>query len=457
MMKNLTLRNIASACGGEYVGAESALDLCVEGITTDSRQVPEGGLFVAIPGERVDGHDYIPKAEAAGAAAVLSEKELPDAKVPYIRVKSSLQAVKDLAEFYLAGLKIPVVGIAGSVGKTSTKEMVASVLSQKYRVLKTEGNFNNELGLPLTIFRLREEHEIAVLEMGISDFGEMHRLSKIARPQTCILTNIGWCHLENLKTRDGILKAKSEIFDYIRPDGHVILNGDDDKLSTIREVKGIVPRTFGLNPGNEIWADQLESRGLKGISCRIHTPEGDFDAAIPMPGEHMVYNALAAAAAGLYYGLTLEEIRRGIESFETIRGRFRILETGTYTLIDDCYNANPVSMKTSLQALQEGKGRRVAVLGDMGELGENEKDLHREVGAFAGSLSIDALYCGGPLCEYLAEGAREANPELEICWYPGRDRLMVELKRLLKPQDTILIKASHYMGFDKIVNMLREA
>ena len=457
MMKNLTLRNIASACGGEYVGAESGLDLCVEGITTDSRQVPEGGLFVAIPGERVDGHDYIPKAEAAGAAAVLSEKELPDGKVPYIRVKSSLQAVKDLAEFYLAGLKIPVVGIAGSVGKTSTKEMVASVLSQKYRVLKTEGNFNNELGLPLTIFRLREEHEIAVLEMGISDFGEMHRLSKIARPQTCILTNIGWCHLENLKTRDGILKAKSEIFDYIRPDGHVILNGDDDKLSTIREVKGIVPRTFGLNPGNEIWADQLESRGLKGISCRIHTPEGDFDAAIPMPGEHMVYNALAAAAAGLYYGLTLEEIRRGIESFETIRGRFRILETGTYTLIDDCYNANPVSMKTSLQALQEGKGRRVAVLGDMGELGENEKDLHREVGAFAGSLSIDALYCAGPLCEYLAEGAREANPELEICWYPGRDRLMVELKRLLKPQDTILIKASHYMGFDKIVNMLREA
>ena len=281
---------------------------------------------------------------------------------------------------------------------------------------------------------------------------------RLPGPRPASLQISAGCHLENLKTRDGILKAKSEIFDYIRPDGHVILNGDDDKLSTIREVKGIVPRTFGLNPGNEIWADQLESRGLKGISCRIHTPEGDFDAAIPMPGRaHGSTMPLAAAAAGLYYGLTLEEIRRGIESFETIRGRFRILETGTYTLIDDCYNANPVSMKTSLQALQEGKGRRVAVLGDMGELGENEKDLHREVGAFAGSLSIDALYCAGPLCEYLAEGAREANPELEICWYPGRDRLMVELKRLLKPQDTILIKASHYMGFDKIVNMLREA
>ena len=457
-MKGMTLKEIARTCGGILHNCDENLEnRQVSSVTTDSRTVEKDALFVAIPGARVDGHSFLPQVMEQGALAALTERELPEWKLPYIQTESSLQAVKDLAEFYLAGLKIPVVGIAGSVGKTSTKEMVASVLSQKYRVLKTAGDFNNELGLPLTIFRLREEHEIAVLEMGISDFGEMHRLSKIARPQTCILTNIGWCHLENLKTRDGILKAKSEIFDYIRPDGHVILNGDDDKLSTIREVKGIVPRTFGLNPGNEIWADQLESRGLKGISCRIHTPEGDFDAAIPMPGEHMVYNALAAAAAGLYYGLTLEEIRRGIESFETIRGRFRILETGTYTLIDDCYNANPVSMKTSLQALQEGKGRRVAVLGDMGELGENEKDIHREVGAFAGSLSIDALYCAGPLCEYLAEGAREANPELEICWYPGRDRLMVELKRLLKPQDTILIKASHYMGFDKIVNMLWEA
>lgn len=457
MMKNLTLRNIASACGGRYAGRESDLDFCVEGITTDSRNVPRGGLFVAIPGERVDGHDYIPKAVAAGAAAVLSEKELPGAEFPYIQVKSCLQAVKDLAEFYLAGLKIPVVGIAGSVGKTSTKEMVASVLSQKYRVLKTEGNFNNELGLPLTIFRLREEHEIAVLEMGISDFGEMHRLSKIARPQTCIMTNIGWCHLENLKTRDGILKAKSEIFDYIRPDGHVILNGDDDKLSTIRQVKGITPMTFGLNSRCGIWADELEGQGLRGISCRIHTPRGAFRALIPMPGEHMVYNALAAAAAGLYYGLTLEEIRRGIESYQTISGRFRILETGKYTLIDDCYNANPVSMKTSLQALQDGKNRRVAVLGDMGELGENEKELHRQVGAFAGTLSIDALYCAGPLCEYLAQAAGQAAPDLEVRWYPSRDQLMVELTRLLKPGDTILIKASHYMGFDKIVKLLRES
>lgn len=453
-MKNLTLNHIAGACGGQYAGPEEMRDFCVTDITTDSRQVKEGGLFVAIPGERVDGHAYIQKALDAGAAAVISQRELPGAEFPYIRVENSLQAVKDIAEFYLRGLGIPVVGIAGSVGKTSTKEMAASVLSQKYRVLKTEGNFNNELGLPLTIFRLREEDQIAVLEMGISDFGEMHRLSKIARPETCILTNIGWCHLENLKSRDGILRAKSEIFDYMQPQGHIVLNGDDDKLSTIREVKGIVPRTFGLGSRNDVWADQLEPQGLKGISCRIHTPEGSFSVLVPKPGEHMVYNALAAAAAGLYYGLTLEEIRAGIESYETIRGRFRILDTGRYTVIDDCYNANPVSMKASLQALQDGKNRRVAVLGDMGELGEQEAELHRQVGEYAGSLDIDALYCAGPLSRHLAEAAKKADPRLDTAWYPSRDQLMVELTKLLREGDTVLVKASHYMGFDKIVNML---
>ena len=453
-MKNLTLNHIAGACGGQYAGPEEMRDFCVTDITTDSRQVKEGGLFVAIPGERVDGHAYIQKALDAGAAAVISQRELPGAEFPYIRVENSLQAVKDIAEFYLRGLGIPVVGIAGSVGKTSTKEMAASVLSQKYRVLKTEGNFNNELGLPLTIFRLREEDQIAVLEMGISDFGEMHRLSKIARPETCILTNISWCHLENLKSRDGILRAKSEIFDYMQPQGHIVLNGDDDKLSTIREVKGIVPRTFGLDSRNDVWADQLEPQGLKGISCRIHTPEGSFSVLVPKPGEHMVYNALAAAAAGLYYGLTLEEIRAGIESYETIRGRFRILDTGRYTVIDDCYNANPVSMKASLQALQDGKNRRVAVLGDMGELGEQEAELHRQVGEYAGSLDIDALYCAGPLSRHLAEAAKKADPRLDTAWYPSRDQLMVELTKLLREGDTVLVKASHYMGFDKIVNML---
>ena len=215
--------------------------------------------------------------------------------------------------------------------------------------------------------------------MGISDFGEMHRLAKIARPQTCVMTNIGWCHLENLKDRDGILKAKSEIFDFSGTDGHIVLNGDDDKLSQIREVKGIRPVRFGMEAEGDIRADEVENMGLKGIRCRIYTPAGDFKVTVPMPGRHMVYNAMAGTAVGLIYGLSLEEIKKGIESFESLSGRFHIIETPDYTIVDDCYNANPVSMKASLQVLQEGAGRKVAVLGDMGELGEDEKKLHEEV------------------------------------------------------------------------------
>ena len=303
---------------------------------------------------------------ACGAAAVLSEIDLGEKPFPYIRVGSSLQAVKDIAEFYLKQLHIPVIGIAGSVGKTSTKEMAYSVLRQKFNVLKTEGNFNNELGVPLTIFRLRDEHEMAVLEMGISDFGEMHRLAKIARPNTVIMTNIGYCHVENLIDRDGILKAKTEIFDFLESDAHIILNGDDDKLATITDVRGIKPVTFGFAPERDIWADELKSLGLKGTACHIHTPVGDFHATVGMPGRHMVANALAGTAVGLAYGLTLDQIKTGIEANESLSGRFNIIDTDRYTIIDDCYNANPVSMKASLEVLQDGANRRVAILGDMG-------------------------------------------------------------------------------------------
>ena len=229
-MKNLTLEHIAKVCNGSYHGSEAQAKQEVQSIFTDSRKAAKGGLFVPIKGARVDAHDFINQVMEAGALATLSEKDLGETNFPYIKVESSLQAVKDIAEFYLKQLEIPVVGITGSVGKTSTKEMIAAVLGQKYNVLKTQGNFNNELGLPLTVFGLRAEHQIAVLEMGISDFGEMHRLAKIARPDTCVITNIGLCHLEFLKSRDGILKAKTEIFDFLKEDGHVILNGDDDKL-----------------------------------------------------------------------------------------------------------------------------------------------------------------------------------------------------------------------------------
>lgn len=453
-MKNMTLGNIADACGGIYHGTEAAKEKTIAEITTDSRKAGKDSLFVAIKGERVDAHKFIPAVFKQGALCVISEQELEAPAGAYIQVESSLQAIKDIAEFYRKQLDIKVVGITGSVGKTSTKEMIASVLSEKYRVLKTLGNFNNELGLPLTVFRLREEDEIAVLEMGISHFGEMHRLSKIARPDICVITNIGQCHLEFLGDRDGILKAKTEIFDYLAPAGTIVLNGDDDKLATLQEVKGIQPVFFGIDSDRMISATQIHSLGLKGIACRICTGQGDFDVTIPIPGYHMVYNALAGTAVGLSLGMTTEEIKRGIEKLESLSGRFHIIETDNYTVVDDCYNANPVSMKASLKVLGDALGRKVAILGDMGELGENEQQLHEEVGVAAGQQGIQLLICVGSLSEGMARAAKETNPQMEVIHKQTLEEAIDSLQQCLKQEDTILVKASHFMHFEKIVEVL---
>ena len=455
-MKNLTLENITKVCNGTYHGPQEKLQEEVTAITTDSRKVEKGGLFVPVVGERVDAHRFIPQVMEAGALATLSERVLEGADYPYIQVESSLQAVKDIAEFYLEQLDIPVVGITGSVGKTSTKEVIASVLKEKYRTLKTQGNFNNELGLPLTVFRLRDEDEIAVLEMGISDFGEMTRLAKIAKPDTCVITNIGTCHLENLGDRDGVLKAKTEIFKFLRPDGHIVLNGDDDKLSTVKEHEGIAPVFFGMSQGCQVYGDEIVSRGLKGMTCTIHMGEDSFKVDIPMPGRHMVYNALAAAAVGRIYGLTDEQIKAGIESLEPISGRFRMIDTEKFLIVDDCYNANPMSMKASLDVLQDGSGRRVAVLGDMGELGTDEVQLHESVGEHAGKCDIDVLICTGKLCKSMAEKAIQTNPDLKVIYEPDRESLLEHLEGYVQQGDTILVKASHFMKFEEVVEKLQK-
>ena len=455
-MKNLTLENITRVCNGTYYGPADKMYTEVSAIVTDSRRISEGCLFVPIVGEKVDAHKFIPQVMEGGALATLSERVLEDAAFPYIVVESSLQAVKDIAEFYLEQLSIPVVGIIGSVGKTSTKEAIASVLKEKYRTLKTEGNFNNELGLPLTVFRLRDEDEIAVLEMGISDFGEMHRLARIARPNTCVITNIGTCHLENLGDRDGVLRAKTEVFEHLRDGASVILNGDDDKLATVETVQGKKPVFFGLDPSCPIYADKIEGQGLKGISCTIHTPKGEFSVLVPIPGQHMVYNALAGTAVGLAYGMELEQIRAGIGSLQSLSGRFHIIETERYTIIDDCYNANPMSMKASLHVLKDALGRKVAVLGDMGELGAEELQLHEEVGREAGKVGIDLLISVGERSAYMAEAARQENPELPVVYLPTLEELLEKLPELVEEKDTILVKASHFMNFEQVVEKLQK-
>ncbi len=453
-MKNLTLKNIAAACGGSYSGPETDFLTEVSDITTDSRKAGPGSLFAAIAGEHVDGHRFIPDVYEKGALCVLCEKAPQEPKGAYIQVESTLKALMAIAEFYRQQLDIKVVGVTGSVGKTSTKEMIAAVLSEKYQVLKTLGNFNNELGLPLTVFRLREEDEVAVLEMGINHFGEMHRLSQIARPDVCVITNIGNCHLEYLGDRDGVLRAKSEIFDFLSPDGAVVLNGEDDKLSALRDVKGIPPCFFGMEKANDVWASDIQQMGLKGIHCVIHDKKGSFSVKIPIPGIHMVRNALAATAVGMILGMENEEIRRGIEKLEALSGRFHIIEENGITVVDDCYNANPASMEASLKVLGDAPGRRVAILGDMGELGEHERELHEQVGRVEGSLDIQLGVCVGQLSHYLAQAAKKANPNMEVIETATLDEALAGLPRWIKAGDTVLVKASHFMHFEKIVEAL---
>lgn len=458
-MKNMTFENIAKACGGELVlnGADAATEIA--GAVLDSRLVKENYLFFATKGERVDGHNYIAKAFELGAVIAVCEHIPEGVEGTFIVVKDTFTALKQIAKFYRESLDIKVVGITGSVGKTSTKEFIASVLARKYKVLKTEGNFNNEVGLPLTVLKLRDEHEVAVLEMGISDFGEMTRLSEIAQPDVCVITNIGQCHLEQLGDRDGVLKAKTEVFANLKEGGTACLFADDDKLACIAEVNGKKPVFYGMDENTEVYASDVVNKGLFGSECVIHAGDMKIEAEIPLPGKHMVYNALAATAVGKTMGLNAEEIEKGIRSVEAVSGRSHLIQTSEYTLIDDCYNANPVSMKAAIDLLGEANTRKVAILGDMFELGENEKALHRGVGEYAAKQNVDALICVGTLSEEMYQGAAECENKkdaMELYHFATPEDCKNEVAGLLKQGDAVLIKASHGMHFTELVEFLTQ-
>lgn len=456
MMNQMTLEHLCTACGGTYYGPKENYHTCVEGITIDSRMAKSGWLFAATVGERVDGHSFIRACYEKGVLCCLGEQPPISEEHPYIQVTSTFQALKDIAAYYRQLLTIPFIGITGSVGKTSTKEMIASVLGVQFNTLKTSGNFNNEVGVPLTMFRIRPEHEAAVLEMGISDFGEMHRLSAIVRPNICVMTNIGFCHLERLKDRDGVLKAKSEIFDFASEGFQVVLNGDDDKLRTLKDQKDLKITSFGLDPSNDVFAKNVKNLGLDGMTCDIVLPQKTISVHIPIPGMHMVLNALAGACVGLLLGMSPEKIQEGIEKAETISGRNHIIHTENYVIMDDCYNANPVSMKASLDVLSNAPGRKVAILGDMGELGTEEKQLHFGVGEHAAKKQIDLLLCVGSLSGETIRGAKSIHPDMKAALFQTKEELLEKLPELLNKGDSILIKASHFMQFEKIVKALED-
>lgn len=455
-MKNLTIRNITDACRGIYHGDSSLLDREAAHVVIDSRKAEPGDLFIAIKGERADGHSFIPSVMEKGALCAVSEQDLGPVSYPYIQVDSTAQALLDTAKLYRDAFDIKVVGISGSVGKTSTKEMIASVLSQKYNVHKTQGNLNSESGLPLTVFQLKEENEVSVLEMGINHFGEMRKLSTVAQPDICVITNIGVAHLEFLKTQEGILHEKTQMFQDMKPGGSIILNGDDPLLAAVGPVKGVKPLFYGTSENCDIYADNIRPLGLRGSACTIHTPAGSFSCTVPTPGSHMVSNALAGAAAGYVLGLDMDQIRAGIEHLPFMAGRNHIINTDKIIILDDCYNANPVSMKAAIDVLGLGIGRKVAIVGKMGELGSDEKELHYEIGSYLAASDTDVIIAVDQLAEEIIHALSDAGSRKEAHWFATKEELIPRLKDLIKEGDNVLVKASNSLGFEEIVEALKE-
>lgn len=451
-MKKFTLKQVANACNGKFVGDEKFLDFPIISVERDSRQIKDGSLFLAIKGTKVDGHDFIEKCYDLGAVCALCEKPPKNPVKPYILVDSTLEAVKAVAKEYRSLFDIPVIGISGSVGKTSTKEMIASVLSQKFKVHKTSGNLNNELGVPLTLFGLEDYHQAAVIEMGISDFGEMQRISQMVKPTICVITIIGSCHLENLGDRDGVLKAKTEMFENINENAKIFLNGDDDKLRTVKEVKGIKPVFYGLDKSNDYYGENIRNNATDGVECTLCFDDTKLNVTIPAIGNYMVLNSLAAVAVGKYLGMTDKQLVMGVESYKTVGSRANVVTTKKFTIIDDCYNANPNSVKAALDTLANFQGRKVAVLGDMKELGKTENQLHLEVGQYAAEKGVDLVISIGPLAQEINNGA---NKKTDTAYFETLEDAKKQLLNLIKQGDVVLVKASHSMEFEKIVELLK--
>lgn len=458
-MKKITVREIIKATGAQMIALgdmEAALNKEIGYITQDSRETKEGVLFVARIGEVRDGHDFLPQCFENGVTACLSQKVVaPKNGAVLLLVPDTGKALLDLTAYYRDLFDIPYVGVTGSVGKTTTKDMIASVLSQKYNTLWTAGNYNNEVGVPLTMFRIEEEHEAAVIEMGMNHFGEIDRIAKAVRPHIGVISNVGVAHIEHLGSREGILKAKCEMLGPMDESGVAILNADNDMLQTL---EGKLPQRtvwFGIENKKDFYADEIEQIGLEKTACTIHTPIGNIRVDVPIPGVHMVLNALSAAAVGVELGLTLEQVKTGIEGFQATKNRMSIEKTKDgITVLNDVYNSNPVSCKASIDILAGAAGRKIAMLGYMGELGEYEEAGHREVGIHAAEKGIDLLFCVGLCCEHMADAAKQAGMQ-EVYYMETQEEFWEKGIPMLKEGDTILIKASRSREFEKTVAKLQ--
>jgi len=452
---NLDLQKIAQATAGRLTPASARGT--VTGISTDSRTLRPGELFVPLRGERFDGHDFLSLAVRRGAAACLSEDVIAGFPVPVIQVADTLAALGDLAAACRREFAGPVVAVTGSSGKTTTKEMLAAILSQQSQGLKTEGNFNNLVGLPLTLFRLEAGQRWVVLEMGMSARGEIARLAEIALPDVGIITNVGPAHLETLHGLEGVARAKGELFAALRAGGTAVINADDERVARLPVANGARRLLYGTGADAEVRAEAVSAAGTT-VSFRLLLPTGAWPVTLQVAGRHNVHNALAAAAAALALGTPAAAIVRGLEAFRPVRGRMEVVRLASgAVLLEDSYNANPLSTQAALTALDEmgGSGRRIAVLGDMLELGAAAAELHRQVGA-AAAQCCDYLFLFGAMAAETAAGARQGGMAAErVMIIDSHDAAAARLRELLQPGDRLLVKGSRGMQMEKVAAVLR--
>ena len=453
-MKELTLRRIADVTGGTVRPEYESV--AVTGVCSDSRAVRPGDLFIALRGERTDGHRFLRSACGAGAAAVLTE-EPADADIPAVLVPDTLAAYGALAAARRKELHATVIGITGSVGKTTTKEMLACVLARRFRTAKSEGNHNNNLGLPMTIMDAPEDTEALVLEMGMNHFGEMTYLSSIAQPDMAIITNIGTMHIEHLGSREGILQAKLEILRGMVPDGICIFNGDEPLLWNVRADGGHKKYYFGIeNPLCDVIASDIQEME-DGIRFLAHGFGQVFELFVPVMGRHTVYNALAAVSAALLLKVAPEKIQAAFTSFSNTGMRQKIYEKDGMTIIEDCYNAGPESTQAALEILESYKthtsGRRIAVLGDMLELGNRSAAEHYRIGRIA-AQTADMLLAYGIQSERMVTGAITGGmSQKSVEHFDTHEEMAHMLKLRARPGDVLLFKGSRGMRMEKVLHL----
>jgi len=457
--------------GSRFPGFESE----ITGATVDSRRATSGSMFVALPGEKVDGHDFIDEAFTHGASIALIQRDpgnrfpvidltseaslttLEMSQPPYcLKVKDSLAALQSIARFWCRKLNVRTIGITGSVGKSTTKELAAAVLSQRYNTLKNPGNLNNEIGLPLTLFGLNEKHERAVLEMGFYVPGEIALLCDIAQPQVGVITNIGTVHAERAGSREAIARGKSELIQALppAPQGTAILNFDDIFVQNMAALTKARVFFYGIDPRAHLWADRVESLGMEGIGLRLHYRREALSIRVPLIGRHSVHTVLRAAAIGLIEGLSWQEIIRGIKSGQSQLRLVGVRSQSGALILDDTYNASPESTLAALNLLDELDGRKVAVLGDMLELGIYEQQGHEMVGIRAAQF-VDELITVGEKGKIIADSAMDAGlPKDVIHELSDNEAAIAYLQDHLNPQDVVLIKGSHGMRMDLIVAAL---